>query len=135
MTGCSAPPKIRRFPWVGGQLKLEQLYNLISADMQSVDAVIRTRLHSDVVLVRQVAEYIIQSGGKRLRPALVLTALVAGVLFFALPALTQSSFANMGYWVDWANLLAVALGLGAVVGVFCIPVAALLCPRCALKVR
>ncbi len=70
-----------------------------------------------------------------LRPALVLTALVAGVLFFALPALTQSSFANMGYWVDWANLLAVALGLGALVGVFCIPVAALLCPRCALKVR
>ena len=70
-----------------------------------------------------------------LRPALVLTALVAGVLFFALPALTQSSFANMGYWVDWANLLAVALGLGALVGVFCIPVAALLCPRCAIKVR
>ena len=70
-----------------------------------------------------------------LRPALALTALVAGVLFFALPALTQSSFANMGYWVDWANLLAVALGLGALVGVFCIPVAALLCPRCALKGR
>ena len=70
-----------------------------------------------------------------LRPALVLTALVAGVLFFALPALTQSSFANMGYWVDWANLLAVALGLGALVGVFCISVAALLCPRCDLKVR
>ena len=70
-----------------------------------------------------------------LRPALVLTALVAGVLFFALPALTQSSFANMGYWVDWANLLAVALGLGALVGVSCSPVAALLCPRCAIKVR
>src|SRR5690606_10225960 len=44
--------------------------------MQAVDAVIRARLHSDVVLVRQVAEYIIQSGGKRMRPALVL--LVAG---------------------------------------------------------
>ena len=40
--------------------------------MQSVDAVIRARLYSEVVLVRQVAEYIIQSGGKRLRPALVL---------------------------------------------------------------
>ena len=46
--------------------------------MQSVDAVIRARLHSEVVLVRQVAEYIIQSGGKRLRPALVL--LAAGAL-------------------------------------------------------
>jgi octaprenyl-diphosphate synthase len=59
-------------------LKLEQLYNLIRADMQGVDAVIRARLHSDVVLVRQVAEYIIQSGGKRMRPALVL--LCAGAL-------------------------------------------------------
>ena len=39
--------------------------------MQAVDAVIRTRLHSDVALIRQVAEYIVQSGGKRLRPALV----------------------------------------------------------------
>jgi octaprenyl-diphosphate synthase len=32
----------------------------------------RERLHSDVVLVRQVAEYIIAGGGKRMRPALVL---------------------------------------------------------------
>ena len=42
--------------------------------MKAVDALIRARLHSDVVLIRQVAEYIIQSGGKRLRPALVLFA-------------------------------------------------------------
>jgi len=40
--------------------------------MRAVDDVIRQRLHSDVVLVRQVAEYIIQSGGKRLRPVLLL---------------------------------------------------------------
>ena len=46
--------------------------------MRAVDAVIRARLHSDVVLVRQVAEYIIAGGGKRLRPALLL--LVAGAL-------------------------------------------------------
>ena len=46
--------------------------------MQAVDAVIRKRLHSDVALVRQVAEYIINAGGKRLRPALVL--LCAGAL-------------------------------------------------------
>ena len=59
-------------------MKLEQLYNLIGPDMKAVDAVIRVRLHSDVALVRQVAEYIIQSGGKRLRPALVL--LSAGAL-------------------------------------------------------
>jgi octaprenyl-diphosphate synthase len=55
---------------------LSNLYSLIADDMAAVDAVIRARLHSDVVLVRQVAEYIITGGGKRMRPALVL--LVAG---------------------------------------------------------
>ncbi len=49
-----------------------QLLAPIADDMRAVDAVIRARLHSDVVLVRQVAEYIINSGGKRLRPALLL---------------------------------------------------------------
>ncbi|OWY37734.1 octaprenyl diphosphate synthase [Xenophilus sp. AP218F] len=45
---------------------------LIADDMQTVDRVIRARLHSDVVLIRQVAEYIISAGGKRLRPILAL---------------------------------------------------------------
>ena len=53
-------------------MQLEELGRFIEADMQRVDAVIRQRLHSDVVLVQQVSEYIIASGGKRLRPALVL---------------------------------------------------------------
>jgi octaprenyl-diphosphate synthase len=44
----------------------------VAAGMQSVDRVIRTRLGSDVALVRQVAEYIVAGGGKRLRPSLVL---------------------------------------------------------------
>jgi octaprenyl-diphosphate synthase len=48
------------------------LYAPIDADMRAVDAVVRARLHSEVVLVRQVAEYIISAGGKRMRPALVL---------------------------------------------------------------
>ena len=59
-------------------MKLEQLDNLIGPDMKAVDAVIRSRLHSDVALVQQVAEYIINAGGKRLRPSLVL--LSAGAL-------------------------------------------------------
>src|SRR5213595_2403320 len=42
--------------------------------MSAVDAMIRRRLESDVVLVRQIAEYIIAGGGKRLRPALVFLA-------------------------------------------------------------
>jgi len=54
------------------QVELPSLYSLIAEDMKAVDAVIRQRLHSEVVLVRQVAEYIVGGGGKRMRPALVL---------------------------------------------------------------
>lgn len=44
----------------------------IAADMEAVNTVIRQRLHSEVALVNQIAEYIISAGGKRLRPVLVL---------------------------------------------------------------
>jgi octaprenyl-diphosphate synthase len=53
---------------------LEPVQRLIAEDMSVVDQVIRRRLHSDVSLIRQVSEYIISGGGKRLRPALVLLA-------------------------------------------------------------
>src|SRR5205809_3678480 len=46
----------------------------VAQDLQRVDALIRRRLESDVALVREVAEYIVTSGGKRLRPALLLLA-------------------------------------------------------------
>ena len=48
-----------------------------------MDALIRRRLHSEVMLVNQVGEYIINAGGKRLRPALLL--LIAGALDFRGP--------------------------------------------------
>ena len=51
---------------------------LAAADMAAVDALIRRRLASDVVLINQVAEYIVGAGGKRLRPMLLL--LAAGAL-------------------------------------------------------
>ena len=55
-------------------MNFASLYAPIDADMRAVDAVVRARLHSEVALVRQVAEYIIAAGGKRMRPALVLLA-------------------------------------------------------------
>lgn len=51
---------------------LDALRRLTQSDMDRVDALIRESLQSDVLLVSQVAEYIIGSGGKRLRPLLVL---------------------------------------------------------------
>jgi octaprenyl-diphosphate synthase len=50
------------------------LESTLHDDMQAVDRVLRDSLASDVALIRQVAEYIIGSGGKRLRPALLLLA-------------------------------------------------------------
>src|SRR5690349_23197306 len=43
---------------------------LAAADMQRVDALIRARLASDVVLINQIADHIVAGGGKRLRPML-----------------------------------------------------------------
>ena len=62
-------------------MTLEIFKSLIADDMKQVDVVISDRLKSDVVLIRQVADYIIGSGGKRLRPALVI--LSAGACGYA----------------------------------------------------
>ena len=47
---------------------------LVEGDMKLVDALILRRLQSDVVLINQVGHYIVNSGGKRLRPIIVLLA-------------------------------------------------------------
>ena len=44
----------------------------IAVDMQQLDQVIRASLHSEVSLINQISDYIINAGGKRLRPALVI---------------------------------------------------------------
>jgi octaprenyl-diphosphate synthase len=59
-------------------LDLPAIQALAREDMAAVDALIRHRLASDVVLINQVSEYIIGAGGKRLRPMLLL--LAAGAL-------------------------------------------------------
>ena len=58
-------------------LDLPAIQALAKADMAAVDGLIRRRLASDVVLINQVAEYIIGAGGKRLRPMLLLLAAAA----------------------------------------------------------
>src|SRR5262249_21070538 len=68
--GMSSAPVLRR-PDVADFAAVRAL---TAADMGAVDALIRERLASDVVLINQIAEYIIGAGGKRLRPMLVLLA-------------------------------------------------------------
>ena len=60
------------------QPDLPAIQALAAPEMAAMDALIRRRLASDVVLINQVAEYIIGAGGKRLRPMLLL--LTAGAL-------------------------------------------------------
>ena len=49
-----------------------QIFPAIADDMAAVDRVIRTRLQSEVALVNTVSTYIIEAGGKRLRPVVLL---------------------------------------------------------------
>jgi octaprenyl-diphosphate synthase len=55
-------------------MNLDEIRALMRDDLAALDATIRRRLSSDVLLVNQVAEYIIAGGGKRIRPLLVMTA-------------------------------------------------------------
>ncbi|HEY6599275.1 MAG TPA: polyprenyl synthetase family protein, partial [Pseudomonadales bacterium] len=51
---------------------IKAIYRLMSGDFDAVNALIPQRLTSDVALVEQIGRHIIDSGGKRLRPLLVL---------------------------------------------------------------
>jgi hypothetical protein len=53
--------------------------------------------------------------GRALPAAIGLGVVVAAIAFFVVPGATKSSFANFGYWVDWANLLAIAGVAGAAI--------------------
>lgn len=53
---------------------LESLREFTAADMQRVNQVIEQHLSSEVVLINQLSQHIIHSGGKRLRPMLVMLA-------------------------------------------------------------
>ena len=62
----SAPQKNR------SALNFDEVIAPCQQDMLAVDQVIHQRLSSDVALVNQLGHYIVNSGGKRLRPLLVL---------------------------------------------------------------
>ncbi|HET8816984.1 MAG TPA: octaprenyl diphosphate synthase [Pseudidiomarina sp.] len=55
-------------------MKLSEINTLMAADMQGVNALIGRELQSDVALINQLGLYIVNSGGKRLRPLLAVTA-------------------------------------------------------------
>jgi octaprenyl-diphosphate synthase len=65
MTVSSEPQTIET------QSPLEQIVSLSAPDMAAVNVCIKDSLQSEVVLINQIANYIVSSGGKRLRPMLL----------------------------------------------------------------
>ena len=53
---------------------MQQVRSVVSAELDAVNAVIVDQLRSDVEMVENVGQYIVDAGGKRLRPMLVLLA-------------------------------------------------------------
>lgn len=56
--------------------------------------------------------------------ALLAFAIAAIASVFTVPSLVQSSLGDMRYWVDWANLGAIAAGVGGVVALLVWPLIA-----------
>ena len=55
-------------------MSLSQITELAQADMRAVNELIQVQVASDVSLVNQLGFYIVNSGGKRLRPLLTVLA-------------------------------------------------------------
>jgi octaprenyl-diphosphate synthase len=73
----------------------------MEADMARVNAVIHERLHSRIALINQISSYIVDAGGKRIRPRLVL--LFAQALGYDGPA--QYELAATVEFIHTATLL------------------------------
>ncbi len=63
---------------------------------------------------------------RTIKPSIYLGFLTSVICFFIIPLLTKSSITEMGYWVDWANLTSIALGLGVASIFYIYPILALL---------
>lgn len=55
-------------------MELDQIRSLADSDMQAVNALIQTQVSSDVALINQLGFYIVNSGGKRIRPLITVLA-------------------------------------------------------------
>lgn len=55
-------------------IDIAEVRALVADEVAAVDRLIKARLYSEVVLINQLSQYIIGSGGKRLRPVIALLA-------------------------------------------------------------
>jgi octaprenyl-diphosphate synthase len=59
-------------PFQAQPVEIDRLVDLVSADMERVNATILARTGSEVAMIPEVANHLISSGGKRLRPMLTI---------------------------------------------------------------
>ena len=53
-------------------MRIQEAYDIIKQDLKDVEHEFRKNLDSDVHLIKKVGEYVLNNGGKRLRPSLLL---------------------------------------------------------------
>jgi octaprenyl-diphosphate synthase len=75
----------------------------IRLDMQELDQVIKQRLSSDVALINQISQYLIEAGGKRVRPALLF--LISNALGNGSPVPFRHEIAAVLEFIHTATLL------------------------------
>lgn len=61
------------------KMSIEEIIELVAADLNNVNQTIINQLNSDIALINQLGHYIVDSGGKRIRPIIsILTAKALG---------------------------------------------------------
>ena len=91
-------------------IEIKSILELVSADMSVVNQTIERNLDSDVALINQLGAYIVQAGGKRLRPVALLLAAKASdpqqlSIRHAQPVADQTLLAAIIEFIHTATLL------------------------------
>lgn len=84
---------------------IKELISLVDDDMRVVTELITTNLDSDVALINQLGAYIVQAGGKRLRPVALLLAAKACNPEFTEVETDQCALAAIVEFIHTATLL------------------------------
>ena len=87
----------------------------IRPDMARLNDVVRTTLHSEVPLVNQVAEYLINAGGKRLRPAIHLLLTIEAQVMPGKGMMTRAMYPDPVQWIEWlVGILLTVAGISVI---------------------
>jgi len=86
-------------------IDIKSILELVSNDMSIVNRCISDNLNSDVALINQLGAYIVQAGGKRLRPVALLLTAKAVNPDQASPVTNQTLLASIIEFIHTATLL------------------------------